>query len=123
MLGGRSVRERARKACTQVLRGAAGVLLLATAAHAGEYSVFGPETFARQTSGSYSRVFSILDTGGQYGIRVRNGGANGELGRAAAARSSVAGRQVIGPADLNTSIGSVGRRFTLPRLQGSNGQR
>src|SRR5256885_6824193 len=80
----------------------------------GEYVVFGPETFQRQSGSTpYSRTFTVLEVTGRYGLRVRNGGPNDEFRRATSTSIRVDGVLVVKPGDLNPTVREIDKPVTL----------
>lgn len=103
-------------------RAALAFLLAATSiwpSFAGEFTVYGPQTFVREPGGepsSYQILFSSPVSGDEFHLKVLNGNDLGE-GRISSGSLTLNGAPVIYPTDFNQQVRSISR--TVP-LEGQN---
>lgn len=84
-------------------------IVLAPSAHAGEFTVFGPQNFVRDKGKPLpeSHVFTIPDAPTEYSLRIFNGGAQNEFERVSSAGVWLNGVEVVGPNQFNQRVSEI----------------
>src|SRR5437667_4557631 len=88
--------------------GCLAILLGPCPAFAGTFTVFGPQTYVRNTGQpiTVSNAFSILNPNTQYTLHIQNSGISSAV-------ISLNGVQVLGPGDFNGNSATIDKPVNL----------